>query len=86
MDRLPISLDRYGNTSGASAIVTLCDKYGESDEDKTLKVLTCGFGIGLSWGVASFKIDSNDIIPIMTDGSFFEEGVITNPNQLYTNI
>lgn len=86
MDKLPISLDRYGNTSGASAIVTLCDKYGEVDDDKTLRVLTCGFGIGLSWGVASFDINTDDILPIMTDGTVFEEGIITDPNQLYTNI
>lgn len=86
MDRLPISLDRYGNTSGASALVTLCDKYGTNNESKSLNVLTCGFGIGLSWGVASFKIDTKDILPIITDDTIFEEGVITNPNQLYTNI
>lgn len=86
MEKLPISLDRYGNTSGASAIVTLCDKYGEVEDNKTLNVLSCGFGIGLSWGVVSFKINIEDILPIMTDGSIFEEGVITNPNQLYTNI
>lgn len=86
MERLPISLDRYGNTSGASAIVTLCDKYGEVEENKNLNVLSCGFGIGLSWGVVSFKINTDDILPITTDGSIFEEGVITDPNQLYTNI
>lgn len=86
MDRLPISLDRYGNTSGASAIVTLCDKYGTSNENNTLKVLTCGFGIGLSWGVASFNIDTRDILPIITDSTIFEDGIITDPNQLYSNI
>lgn len=86
LDKLPISLDRYGNTSGASAIVTLCDKYGNDDENQKLRVLSCGFGIGLSWGTASFDIDTNDILPVMTDGSIFEEGVITDPNQLYSNI
>ena len=86
MERLPISLDRYGNTSGASAIVTLCDKYGTRNENDNLKVLTCGFGIGLSWGVASFDIDICDILPIITDDTIFEEGIITNPNQLYSNI
>ena len=86
MERLPISLDRYGNTSGASAIVTLCDKYGENTECRTLRTLACGFGIGLSWGVASFNIDTCDIYPIIIDGTIFEEGLITNPNQLYSNI
>lgn len=86
LDKLPISLDRYGNTSGASAIVTLCDKYAEENDNKMLKVLTCGFGIGLSWGVASFDLNTNDILPIIYDGNIFEEGVITDPNQLYTKL
>ena len=38
-DKMPITLDRYGNTSGASAIVSLCDVYGNTDDDKTINVL-----------------------------------------------
>lgn len=82
-DQLPISLDRYGNTSGASAIVSLCDKYGDSTENRTLKVFACGFGIGLSWGITTFEIDVKNILPIYEDDSVFAEGLITNPNQLY---
>lgn len=82
-DKLPITLDRYGNTSGASAIVSLCDKYGNSESDKHLKVFACGFGIGISLGVTTFEIDTRNILPIFEDDSVFEEGVITNPNQLY---
>lgn len=84
-DRMPISLDRYGNTSGASAILSLCDRYGDSESDKTLKVMACGFGIGLSWGVASFDINVKNILPIFEDDAVFEEGLITNPNQLYNS-
>lgn len=82
-EKLPISLDRYGNTSGASAILSLCDKYGEDKENKHLKVMACGFGIGLSWGVASFEVETDHIYPIYEDDDVFEEGVITDPNQLY---
>ena len=82
-DRLPISLDRYGNTSGASAIVTLCDKYGNDSSDRNLKIFACGFGIGLSWGITSFDINTKNILPIYEDDTIFEEGLITNPNQLY---
>lgn len=82
-DRLPISLDRYGNTSGASAIVSLCDKYGNSIGNEHLKVFACGFGIGISLGVTTFEIDTKNILPIYEDDSVFEEGLITNPNQLY---
>ena len=82
-ERMPITLDRYGNTSGASAIVSLCDKYGNDTKDKTIKVMACGFGIGISLGATSFEINTNDILPIFEDDEIFEEGLITNPNQLY---
>ena len=82
-DRLPISLDRYGNTSGASAIVSLCDRYGDTEKNETIHVFACGFGIGISLGVTTFEIDTKNILPIFEDDSVFEEGLITNPNQLY---
>lgn len=82
-ERMPITLDRYGNTSGASAVVSLCDKYGNSNENKTLKVMACGFGIGISLGATSFEINTADILPIFEDDAIFEDGLITDPNQLY---
>jgi 3-oxoacyl-[acyl-carrier-protein] synthase-3 len=82
-ERMPITLDRYGNTSGASAIVSLCDRYGNSDEHKVVKVMACGFGIGISLGTTSFDINTDDILPIFEDEEIFEEGLITDPNQLY---
>lgn len=82
-DRMPITLDRYGNTSGASAILSLCDRYGDSNENKTIKAMACGFGIGISLGATSFEINTNDILPIYEDDAIFEEGLITDPNQLY---
>ncbi len=82
-DKMPITLDRYGNTSGASAIVSLCDVYGNSGEDKVIKVMACGFGIGISLGATSFEINTADILPIMEDDEIFTEGLITYPNQLY---
>lgn len=82
-DKLPITLDRYGNTSGASAILSLCDKYGESSADEHLRVFACGFGIGISLGVTAFEIDTRNILPVFEDDTIFEEGIITDPNQLY---
>ena len=82
-DRMPITLDRYGNTSGASAILSLCDRYALSSEKKTLKVMACGFGIGISLGAVSYEINTEDILPIYEDDSIYEDGLITDPNQLY---
>lgn len=82
-EKMPITLDRYGNTSGASAIVSLCDKYGAVDTNQKIKVMACGFGIGISLGATSFEINVNDILPIYEDDQVFTDGLITNPNQLY---
>ena len=86
LNKMPISLDRYGNTSGASAIVSLCDRYGNCEEHQSLKVMACGFGIGISLGATSFEINSDDILPIFEDDTIYDDGLITNPNQLYENI
>lgn len=85
-EKMPITLDRYGNTSGASAILSLCDKYGKDDSDTTINVMACGFGIGISLGATSFQINTDDILPIFEDDSIYEEGLITDPNQLYSKL
>lgn len=76
MDKIPISMDRFGNTSGTSIPLTLCDAYGET-KGKDLKLLTCGFGIGLSWGVAEIRISSDDILPIQFTNEYYKEGGVS---------
>ena len=77
MERIPVSIDRYGNTSGTSIPITLCDAYGET-KGKDLKLLTCGFGIGLSWGVADIRMNSDDILPIQFTNDYYTEGGVSH--------
>ncbi|MGH1433676.1 MAG: 3-oxoacyl-ACP synthase III family protein [Lewinella sp.] len=86
MDKMPISLDKYGNTSGASPLISLIDAYGDDNSGQKLNTLFCGFGIGVSWGIFSAEISTNDIYPILEDDSVFEEGVIHSPNELYAGL
>lgn len=65
MDRVPVSVDRYANTSGASLSLTLADSYAGHAKDK-LRLLTCAFGIGLSWGIAEIALEPSVIEPIFT--------------------
>lgn len=74
MDKVPVSLDRFGNTSGASVPLTIVDKYGESNEGKTLKLLTSGYGVGLSWGVVSFEIKDTDVLPLVIGHDTYDDG------------
>ena len=73
-EKVPVSLTNYGNTDGASipvGIVDLCEKLNEK---KKLSLITSGFGIGLSWGVVSFDIDTDDVLPMIFTDDYFREG------------
>jgi 3-oxoacyl-[acyl-carrier-protein] synthase III len=85
MEKMPLSLGKYGNTSGASPLISLCDAFGNVSNQK-LNTIFCGFGIGLSWGVFSAEINTSDILPLIEDDSIFEEGVINSPNELYSGM
>ena len=73
-ENCPISIDRYGNTSSTSIPLTIVDKYGSSEAQTKLKLLTSGFGIGLSWGVLDFEIDTEDIYPVITTDLTYDDG------------
>lgn len=85
-DKMPITLPKFGNTSGASPVVSMCDRYSDDNSESPINVMLCGFGIGLSWGVTSFKIAPKDILPIIFDDTVFEEGVIRDPNDLFKDM
>ncbi len=77
--RMPLCLDRFGNPSAPAIPMVMCDTYGDDDEDKELNFLMCGFGVGLSWGVCSARINIRDILPIIETDEIFEEGIINSP-------
>lgn len=82
-EKMPMCLDRYGNTSAASIPMVLGDVYGNCDDAKEISVLMSGFGVGLSWGVCSAKISPKDILPIIETDEIFEEGIINTPEDYY---
>ena len=75
-DKVPISLDRFGNTGAISIPLTLCSRFAEKPEG-TKKILMAGFGIGFSWGIASTTVDTGVLCPIVRTSDWFEEGKIT---------
>lgn len=79
IDKMPISLDRYGNTSAASIPLTLCDAFGDESCSMKIRCLMSGFGVGLSWGVLEAQIDTSCIYPIVETDEFYKEGLITTP-------
>lgn len=72
--KVPISLNKFGNTDGASipvGIVDLCERLNKS---QSLKLITSGFGIGLSWGIVSFELNSDDVLPMIYTNEYYSEG------------
>ena len=74
VEKVPVSLDRFGNTSGASDPLTIVDRYGSENEGKTLHLMVSGYGVGLSWGVVSFYIKDTDILPLCISYDTYDDG------------
>lgn len=49
-EKVPYSLDKFGNTSSASIPVTMVTELKNQLRKGQNKLLFCGFGVGLSWG------------------------------------
>jgi len=71
--KLPISIDRYGNTNGASIPITIVDLCSREEIEEKLELIASGFGIGLSWGVVSFEIETKDVLPMIYTDGYYEE-------------
>ena len=70
-EQLGVTIDRYGNTSSASIPITVADRYGECADSKEVRILSCGFGVGLSWACADLTMNTDDIYPIIFSDEYF---------------
>lgn len=75
-EKVPLSLDQYGNTGGISIPLTICSRFGDEKEGMK-KALMVGFGIGLSWGVSSARIDMANVFPVVKTKDWYIDGKIT---------
>lgn len=80
-DKMPLCLDRYGNTSAAAIPLTLCDAFGADEREQEYQMLMSGFGVGLSWGVLGTSIKCTDIYPVIETEECFTEGIINKPEE-----
>lgn len=60
------AFERYGNQSSASIPCALIDGLGERLEAGALKVVGCGFGVGLSWGAFAGELGPLTVAPILS--------------------
>lgn len=62
IDKVPTSLEEYGNTTSASIPLTIVSQCAKEYRNKPMKSICCGFGTGLAW--ASVYIETiNLVIP-----------------------
>ena len=50
MDRIPVNIDRYGNTSAASVPILLDELKRDGKLERGDKLVLAGFGSGMTWG------------------------------------
>lgn len=62
LERVPYSLDRFGNTSSASIPLTISSELSGKDDVKD--VIMSGFGAGLSWATAHLNLEHCNISPV----------------------
>ena len=56
-EKVPYSLEKYGNTSSATIPVTLAHHFGNRTEPIDADFIFCGFGVGVSWGTCHCRLD-----------------------------
>lgn len=74
LEKMPVSIDRFGNTSGESIPLTLVDALGGEESSEPIRLLLCGFGVGLSWGGIYLEMDRSVCLPMIYTNDFFSGG------------
>lgn len=65
MEKVPLSLKNYGNTTSASIPLTIVADRADVYRSGHQRSLVCGFGTGLAWGAAYFETNKLVIPEVM---------------------
>ena len=65
IEKVPYSIENYGNTSSASIPLTILHALPKQLENQNKKLLLAGFGVGLSWGSAVINFNNVVCLPII---------------------
>ena len=71
-EKLPVAIDRYGNTSSNSVPLLLSDRFG-AESGESVRTLMSGFGAGLSLGCADITLQTENIFPVIKSNKFYQK-------------
>jgi 3-oxoacyl-[acyl-carrier-protein] synthase-3 len=67
-EKVPYTIEFYGNTGSGSIPLTMAHHFSQKGSAGRARCLVSGFGVGLSWGVASMALDGVYAPPIVELG------------------
>lgn len=74
------SVEEFGNTSGTSVAVSICANKELISDKKNVRLLCCGFGVGLSWSILYAEIETENILSIIeTDEHYDDDKIPSGP-------
>lgn len=65
IEKVPYSLDKFGNTSSASIPITMVTELKNQLRKGQNKLLFCGFGVGLSWGSCYLSTENLTVLDLI---------------------
>lgn len=76
-NKMLVSIDHFSNTSNGSIPTTIVHCLTE-EENRSCRLLICGYGIGLSWAVGAMTVETEDILSLVHSDVFFDDGLYDN--------
>lgn len=71
-EKVLFSLEEYGNTSGASVPLTINANVDIIRKRETVRLLCCGFGVGLSCGITYLKMNTDHITNVGESDDYYK--------------
>lgn len=65
------SFEEYGNTNGASPLITLCHRLAHNEQ--AMHIFNASMGAGLAWGFTDMQLDPNVIQPVLFTDLVFDD-------------
>lgn len=72
-EKMLVSLEEYGNTSGASVPLTLNANSEKIAKKDRVKIIACGFGVGLSCSIDYMELTTDTILPVIESDWHYDE-------------